>query len=66
MYIVDLGEVELVKLTLTPQTVNDAMWYWFAFPSFAGHHWALLMLVFTDDAVWYWFALPFFADHRLS
>lgn len=33
---------------------------------FAGHHWALPMLVFTDDAGWHWYALPFFVSHHLS
>jgi hypothetical protein len=45
------------------QTVDNAVWHWYALPFFAGHHWALLMLVFPDDAVWYWFALPFFTGH---
>ena len=51
---------------VTQQTMNNAVWYWYTLPFFAGHHWALLMLVFTEDVVWYWFALPFFAGHCLS
>ena len=35
-------------INITQQTVADALWYWYALPFFAGHHWALLMLVFTD------------------
>jgi hypothetical protein len=31
-------------------TDNNAGWYWFISPLFAGLHWALLMLVFTDGA----------------
>ena len=37
-------------INLTQQTVDDAVWYWYALPFYAGHHWALLRLVFTDDA----------------
>jgi hypothetical protein len=37
-------------INIAQQTVNDAGWYWFILPFIAGHHWALLTLVFADDA----------------
>ncbi|KRX31755.1 hypothetical protein T09_13809 [Trichinella sp. T9] len=46
-------------------TVDDAVWYWFTLPLFAGLHWALLTLVFTDDAVAL-VCLAFFANPWLS
>ena len=33
------------SIIITRKTVDDAVWYWFALPFFAGHCWALLMLV---------------------
>lgn len=33
---------------------------------FAGQHWALLVLIFTDDAGWHRYTLPFFVSHHLS
>ena len=38
-------------IKITQQTVDDAVWYWYILAFFAGHHWALLTLVFADDAV---------------
>jgi hypothetical protein len=48
-------------------TVDDAGWYWYTLPFFAGHLWVLVTLVFfDDDAGWYWYTLPFFPGHPLS
>ena len=49
-------------MNITQQTTDDIVWHWFTLPLFAGLHWALLMLVFTDDAVAL-VSLAFFADH---
>ena len=38
-------------INIAQQTVDYAVWYWFALPLFAGLCWVLLMLIFTDDAV---------------
>ena len=53
-------------ISITQQTVDNALRYWYSLPFFAGHCWALLMLVFTNSTVWYWFTLLFFADHCWS
>jgi hypothetical protein len=47
----------------TQQTVDDVVWYWFALSFFAGHHWAVLPLVFTEVSV---FVLSFFVVHHLQ
>ena len=39
------------SITVTQPTVDDAVWYWFTLPFFAGHHWTLLTLVFDRDGV---------------
>ena len=52
--------------TYNPTDSGHAVWYWYALLFFAGYHWVLLMLVFTDNTVWYWFTLLFFAVHHLS
>jgi hypothetical protein len=46
------------------QTVDDTVWHWFTLLFFAGHHWALLKLPFSDNTLWYWFVLPLFAGHH--
>jgi hypothetical protein len=43
-------------ISITQETVHDAVWHCFIFPLIAGLPWALLML-------WHWFTLP---GHRLS
>jgi hypothetical protein len=47
-------------------TVDDTGWYWYALPLFAGHGWALLMLVISNDAGWYWYTLRFFVCHVVT
>lgn len=53
-------------MNITQQNLGYAVWHWYALSFFAGHHWALMTLVFTDNTVWYCFTLPFFAGYHLS
>ena len=54
-------------INIAQWTVDDAGWYWYTLPFFAGHLWVLVTLVFfDDDAGWYWYTLPFFPGHPLS
>lgn len=43
------------SISITKQTMENDVWYWFTLPLFAGLCWALLMLILNDNIVWYWF-----------
>ena len=53
-------------INIAGQKLDNVGWHWYSLPFFAGHHWAMLMLVFTIIAGWYCYTSLFFVGHCLS
>ena len=51
------------EINIAQQTVDYAIWHWFALVLFADLHWALLILVFAKDAM-ILLCLAFIICHR--